>query len=33
MTRFDFNNDATDGAARTGVIRMARGDIRKSASR
>ncbi|HPU15887.1 MAG TPA: tRNA-guanine transglycosylase, partial [Polymorphobacter sp.] len=27
MTRFDFSIHATDGAARTGVIRMQRGDI------
>ncbi|MGL4543736.1 MAG: tRNA guanosine(34) transglycosylase Tgt [Polymorphobacter sp.] len=31
MTRFDFNIHATDGAARTGVIRMQRGDIRTPA--
>ena len=31
MTRFDFDIHATDGAARTGVIRMQRGDIRTPA--
>lgn len=31
MTRFDFSIHATDGAARTGVIRMGRGDIRTPA--
>jgi queuine tRNA-ribosyltransferase len=31
MTRFDFTITATDGAARTGTIRMARGEIRTPA--
>jgi queuine tRNA-ribosyltransferase len=31
MTRFEFTISATDGAARTGVIRMARGEIRTPA--
>ena len=31
MTRFNFNIAATDGAARTGTITMARGDIRTPA--
>ena len=31
MTRFDFSIHAIDGAARTGVIRMGRGDIRTPA--
>ena len=31
MTRFDFTISATDGPARTGVIRMARGEIRTPA--
>ena len=31
MTRFAFQIDATDGMARTGVIRMQRGDIRTPA--
>ena len=31
MTRFDFEIHATDGAARTGIIRMQRGDIRTPA--
>ena len=31
MARFAFDIDATDGAARTGTIRMARGDIRTPA--
>ena len=31
MTRFDFTITATDGKARTGVIRMARGEIRTPA--
>jgi queuine tRNA-ribosyltransferase len=31
MTRFDFTITATDGAARTGVIRMARGEVRTPA--
>jgi len=31
MTRFDFTIAATDGAARTGTIRMARGEIRTPA--
>jgi len=31
MTRFAFDIHATDGAARTGVIRMARGEIRTPA--
>lgn len=31
MTRFDFTITATDGRARTGVVRMARGEIRTPA--
>ena len=31
MTRFQFDIAATDGAARTGTIKMARGDIRTPA--
>ena len=31
MSRFSFNIDVTDGAARTGIIAMRRGEIRTPA--